>query len=245
MGNVRQSSTKFDSTQNHSHNSSVLAFAAIWRWAADWIVSWFSLNVCTETSSPRRSCAVLISLNFVHFSDLTISENFFFQRQFSNSTNPYCASCSANICSSVCRCSSPMHMLRDSTWSSCFARSDLSWLSKWSLLPSRRDPLKFGWVSVSEHRTPDQVSLLRWKQCIGCPRSFLTFRWIETSNFPFDRLACIVHLHLSPARPLHRVSPKLPGRTVVNSASFVTHHLRDENLQSFPRNRRKCICDWK
>ena len=40
-------------------------------------------------------------------------------------------------------CGSPMHFLRDSTWSSCFARTDLAWLSKWSLLPSRRDPLKF------------------------------------------------------------------------------------------------------
>ena len=30
-------------------------------------------------------------------------------------------------------------LLRGSTWSSCFARSDLAWLSKWSLMPSRRD----------------------------------------------------------------------------------------------------------
>ena len=58
-------------------------------------------------------------------------------------TNPYCASCNANLCSSVCRCSSPMHLFRDPTWSSCFARSDLAWLIKRSLLPSRRDPLKF------------------------------------------------------------------------------------------------------
>ena len=60
-----------------------------------------------------------------------------------DSTNPDCASCSVNCCSSVCRCSSPMHSPRNSTWSSCFAKSDLAWLSKWSLLPPRRDPLKF------------------------------------------------------------------------------------------------------
>ena len=43
-----------------------------------------------------------------------------------------------------------MHLLSDSTWSSCFARSDLAWLSKWSLYPSRRDPLKFdGWAFLN------------------------------------------------------------------------------------------------
>ena len=54
----------------------------------------------------------------------------------------------------------------------------------------------------------------------------------ETSNFPFDRLP------LSPARPMHRVSPKLSVHTVVKSASFVTLHLGDQNLQCFLRNRR-------
>ena len=34
-------------------------------------------------------------------------------------------------------------------------------------------------MSLSERRTPDKVSLLRWKQCIGFPWSFMTFRWMR------------------------------------------------------------------
>ena len=59
----------------------------------------------------------------------------------------------------------------------------------------------------------------------------------ETSNFPF-RLESIVHPPLSFAQPLHRVSPRLSGNTVGKSASFVTLHLRDQNLHCFLRNRR-------
>ena len=61
---------------------------------------------------------------------------------------PYCASCNANICSSVCRCSSAMHLLWVSTWSSSFARSDLAWLRWWSSFLSRRDPLKFDGIAL-------------------------------------------------------------------------------------------------
>ena len=112
-------------------------------------------------------------------------------------TNPYCASCNANLCCSVCRCSSPMHLLRDSTWSSCFARSDLAWSSKWSLLPSRRDPLKFDELAFPNTELLIWFSLFRWKQCIGFPRSFLPFRWIRPQTIFFDRIECIVHWPLS------------------------------------------------
>ena len=93
-----------------------------------------------------------------------------------DSTNPYCASCNSNLCSSVCRCSSPMHLLAGSTWSSCFPRSDLTWFSKWSWSQVRR-------ISVPEQRTPDQVSLLRRKQCVGLHQSFVTFTWMRSQNF--------------------------------------------------------------
>ena len=39
-------------------------------------------------------------------------------------------------------------------------------------------------------------------------------------------------------KTMQRVSPKLSGHTVVMSASVVILHLRDQNLQCFPRNRR-------
>ena len=88
----------------------------------------------------------------------------------------------------------------------------------------------------------------------GFPGETKTMHWVlpklsdlqmnETSNFLFDRLECIMHLPLSPARPLHRVFPKLSGHTVVKSAFFVTLHLRDQNLQCFPRNRRNASAMW-
>ena len=43
-----------------------------------------------------------------------------------------------------------------------------------------------------------------------------------------------VHLPLSPERPLHLVSQKLFGHTVVKSATFVTLHLRDQSPRCFP-----------
>ena len=116
-----------------------------------WIVSWFSLDFHTETSSTRSSCALFISPISCIFRIWVSRRTFSFIDHSScsrtcsrpDSTNPYCESCNAHLCSSVCHCSSPMHFSRDSTWTSCFARSDLAWLSKWSLLLSRRDSLKF------------------------------------------------------------------------------------------------------
>ena len=48
----------------------------------------------------------------------------------------------------------------------------------------------------------------------------------------------LVNLPLSPERQLHLVSQKLFGHTVMKSATFLSLHLRDQNLQCFPRNRR-------
>ena len=81
-------------------------------------------------------------------------------------------------------------------------------------------------VSKTGHlkfETPDRVSLFTWKQCIGFPRSFLTFRWMGPQTFLSIGLSV-----LCPAWPLHRVSPKLSGHTLVKSASSVTLHLRDQ-----------------
>ena len=105
------------------------------------IVSWFSLNFCTETSSTRSSCVLLIChiscmlRIWVSRKTFSLIDNSSCRRTCCrrHSTYPCCASYNSNLCSSVCRCSSPMHLLRDSTWSSCFARSDLAWLSMWSL----------------------------------------------------------------------------------------------------------------
>ena len=60
-----------------------------------------------------------------------------------DSTYPCCASCNSNLWAEVCCWSSLMQLLRDSTWYFCFISSTLAWLSKWSLLPSRRDLPKF------------------------------------------------------------------------------------------------------
>ena len=115
------------------------------------IVSWFSFSFCTETPSTRSSWAFFIFPISCIFRiwefRITFSfiDNSYCDRTCSrrDSTNPYCASCTANLGASVCGCSSLMHLLRDSTCSSWFVRSDLAWLSKWSLSPSRSDPLRF------------------------------------------------------------------------------------------------------
>ena len=153
-GNVRQPSTivrfhvsKMSRITHRIHL--FLASPATDRWAFC-IVSWLSLNFGTENSSTRSSWALFISPILctlrigVSRRSFSFIDNSSCSRTCSHldSTNQYSASCHANRCSSVCRCSSPMHLLRVSTWISCFARSDRTWLNKWSLLPSRRDPLK-------------------------------------------------------------------------------------------------------
>ena len=146
-----------------------------------------SLNFCTETSSFRCSCAHLISPISYIFRIWVFRRTFSFRDNSScsrtcsrlDSTNPYWASCSANFCSSVCRRSSPMHLLRDSTWSCCFAGSDLAWLSKWSLLPSRRDPLAFDGLAFLNTELLIMFPCSDEKQCTPLLRSFLTFRWMR------------------------------------------------------------------
>ena len=194
---------------------------------------------------------LLSSLNFSHFvhiSDLSISKNFSFIDNSScirtsrlDSTNPYCASCNANLCSSVCRCSSPMHLLRDSTWSSCIARSDLAWLSKWSLLPSRRDPLKFDGSAFLNTELLIKFPCSEEYNASGFPKAFWPSVRPQTFFSGLSRLC--TYLPLSPAWPMRRVSPKLSGHTVVKSATFVTLHLRDQSPQCFSAESSKCVCD--
>ena len=80
--------------------------------------------------------------------------------------------CNANLCFSVCLCSSPMHLLRCSTWSSCFARSDLAWLSKWPLLPSRRDPIKFDGVAFLKTELLIKFPCSDENNASGFPKAF-------------------------------------------------------------------------
>ena len=162
----------------------------------------------------------------------------------SDSTNPYCASCNANLCSSVCRCSSPMHLLRDSTWSSCFARSDLAWLSKWSLLPSRRDPLKFDGLALLNTEFLIRFPCSNEDHASGVPEAFwVSDEWDLKLSFQSARLYC-AFTSLSPAWPLHRVSPKLSGRTVVKSASFRNSPPSRSESAMLSTESSKCICDW-
>ena len=70
-----------------------------------------------------------------------------------DSIYPCCASCNSSLWAKDCCWSSLIQLLRDSTWCSCFTRSDLAWLSTWSLLPSRRDLPRFDGSACSEDRT--------------------------------------------------------------------------------------------
>ena len=97
-------------------------------------------------------------------------------------------------------------------------------------------------ISVFEHRIPDQVSLFRWKQCVGFPRSFLTFRWMRPQT-PFDRLECTVHLPIS-CMTIASGFPKLSEHAVVKSASFVTLHLRVSESAVLSTQSSTCIFDW-
>ena len=180
-------------------------------------------------------------LHFVHISDVSISEHFLSQtthhvveldlvliQQIRNVRPLYL--CSAHQCYSVCRCTSPMHLLRASTWSVLASPSlILPWLSKWSLLPSRRHALKF-----------DGLALLNTRLLVRFPcsdevtpkRSDLQMN--ETSTFPSIGLS-VLCTFLSRARPLHRVSPTLLEHTVAKSESFVTLH---QKIHCFTRSRR-------
>ena len=80
---------------------------------------------------------------------------------------PGCASCNSNLWAWACCWSSLIQLLRDPAGCSCFISSDLAWLSKWPLFPSRRQfptftgsaNLKTWWTLLSK-QFPD--SLLRF-----------------------------------------------------------------------------------
>ena len=113
------------------------------------IVSWLCLNFCTLNSSTRSSWALFISpiswkfRIWVSRSTFSFIDNSSCSRAFSlrDSKNPWWESCNSNsnLWAWACCWSSLIPLWRDPTWCSCFTSSDLAWLSKWSLLPSRRD----------------------------------------------------------------------------------------------------------
>ena len=158
-----------------------------------------------------------------------------------DSTNSYCASCNANLCSSVCRCSSPRHLLRDSTWSSCFIRSDLAsdlcYFQEEVL--SNSMGCRF-WTQNSWSSFHVQMKTMRW---VSPKLSDLQMN--ETSNFPFDRLECVVHLPLSPARPLHRVSPEAFWTYTGEVSIFCNSPSSRSESAMLSTESSKCICDWK
>ena len=149
------------------------------------IVSWLSLNFCTENSSTRNSWALFISPISWKFR-IWVSRSFVPSEMIDSSSGRGCslrdsiypcwASSNSNLSAKVCCWSSLMHLLRDSTWSSCFTISDLAWLSKWSLFASRRDLPRFDGSAflkiellIRFHRSslPDENIAARFPDSLG------------------------------------------------------------------------------
>ena len=107
-------------------------------------------------------------------------------------------------------------------------RIQISGQSDWGILNNLGASSNFTWVWA------DTASAA----CPSPPGNLAITSMILQQSFGAQKLEGIANLPLSPAGPLHRVSPKLSGHSMVKSASFVTLHLRDQNLQCIPRNRR-------
>ena len=75
--------------------------------------------------------------------------------------------------------------------------SDLAWLSKWSLLPSRRDPLKFDRLAFLNTELLIRFPCSDETNASGFTKALSHIGMNETSNCPSDRLECFVHLRLS------------------------------------------------
>ena len=147
----------------------------------------------------------------MHTSNLSISKRFFFVANSSrsrtcfcrDSTYPWWASCISNRGAQACCSSSLVHLLRDSTFCSCSINSDLVWVSKWSLFPSRWDfatfaVLEFLKIDSLLPKTSTGCSLslwkcvliqpsLMWKQCnkFSCAHEVQTLRWTGYQGFFF------------------------------------------------------------
>ena len=111
------------------------------------IVSWLSLNWCTENSATRSSWA-LVSSSISWMPLIRVSHGALSLRAKSPkgrtcslpvSSHPQCASSNSSRWEWVCRWSSRMQRLRESTVHPCFMNSDFASASMWSLLPSRID----------------------------------------------------------------------------------------------------------
>ena len=138
--------------------------------------------------SDRQLEVFLSSVHFshvVHISVKSISENFFLHKKFFLWTNSFSTSHFFRVVRPVIPIlehtlvveSSPIQLLIDLLNSG-------SCLTDQVICISFKKRSSHIWrVSVSEHRTPDQVSLLKWKQCIRVPQSFLTFRWMRPQTF--------------------------------------------------------------
>ena len=111
---------------DHSKTSSVLAFPATVKWAAE-LSRDFLFIFSTETSAFR--CV----------------DNFSCTRTWSrrDSMYPCCASCNSFLWAQACCWSWLIQLLRDPTWCSCLISSDFVLLSKWFLLPPRKDLPQF------------------------------------------------------------------------------------------------------
>ena len=94
-------------------------------------------------------------------------------------------------------------------------------------------------ISVSEHRTPDQVSLFRWKQCIGFHRSFLTFRWMRPQTFISIGLSVSCNYVSLPHDRCIEGSPKLTCALFIFSNSCILRICVSRRTFSF-RNNSSC-----
>ena len=176
------------------------------------IVSWLSLNLCLEKTSIRISWALLNSsiswMPLVRLSrsafSLVTNSSCYRTCSLRDSSYPQCASSSDNRWEWVCRWSSRMQLLRESTLHSCFMSSDLASASMWSPLPSRRDVAEFtglenlkkgsllpktcwclkGKSSLSEN-VFDPTFFFAWKQRDKSPCTYGILRWTGHQVFSF------------------------------------------------------------
>ena len=147
----------------------------------------------------------------------------------------------------VCCWHSPMHQLRESTFCSCFIKSDLVWKSKWSLFPSRTDFETFCRMRESDEKfvAPKKLLMshrrksplcrnaslfLSSKQCDKFP--VLIGTWYELDIkflFKMKKLAIVLNLLLAPVDPMvkpteheivRRLNP-IPGEV---SRCFPSNH---------------------
>ena len=245
------------------------------------IVSWLSLKFWTENSSTRNSWAPFISpiscifLIWVSRSAFSFITNSSCSRTCSlrDSTYPWWASCNSNRWAQVCRWSSFLQLLRDSTLCSCFKSSDLAWVSKWSLFPSRRDFAIF--AGLENLKIGSLLPKTCWcfkenwsrKLCLDSTCSdlkkntatslyrqvslFLRVLELETSSFlvQSDKLVILLHLLLAPVGTVvkpadHEVVRHRSPSPVVSRCLPPSHGLKVETTGCRTRNLHDPQTQW-